>query len=855
MPKVIGYTPPWLTRPFPGYEMFASKATPSAKETASAQKTIATRGSEIFVAVGREIRWADLAQLKEAYGANNANMSSSRSRRLANPTEQASYRTLKVSVPLPITRLAISPYGNYMAVCTSHTVHVVILPDSNLLDSDDLSPIKPKSFQVGETAHVLEQSPIASVLWHPLGYCGRCLVTITREGVVRLWELNRADRSTFSEPTLSINLVKLANATSAADDLSATMFGKSKGFSPDSAELEVASACFGDYPDQEGVHGWAPQTLWIAMIEGDVYALCPLLPSKWQLGESPGATTFLETLATSINTYNADILEESDATPEDKETAQNQLGWLSDLTYQEPFRENLPSGDVVKVFTRPTSVPAVPFLQGPFNLIPDVDYFELRDIIVFSLKTFSDGMGEGKAEGSPSAAVCLLTDTSKVHIYLDLEGIVGRWLPATSKDGYTVSESPEHKLVLTETIALTNDEASSSGQSITADVHTDFSFFVSHSDGVFYVSLESWVRKLENELSEPQTEGSEFRIQRLLEAASTQVEHCIQRPQNAERGSEEVTSCVVLEDGNIGYLVLTTISHEPYAVVLDAPEYGIPTEEELAQYMSIEAAPMEMRPIYQPPKELYEDLQLLAVIDRDVPARHKAFLKDEIRLSPANLELLMTVHKVLSHFTQRLQSGVADLFRRCERLQDEFKDQIIRTAQLATKIDSAIGNDEVQSDTGSEGYGNAKIEERLNNVKARQQKLNTRYEAIRRRMANIGGPGLSEKEASLLEELSTMECSIDKHAQTLTNDVDGSETPAWLRLEQVKDLKEDLSKEVEEMSRIENRKPASGGVKVPSQVRKLEEEQIEALLERETALVEAAINRLRSMGISIATER
>lgn len=826
-------------RPQPGYELFAPKSAPNptaAHDDSGKRRTIATRDSEVFVAVGTEIRWADLVLLKEGV---------------------TSYRSLKVAVPLPITNLVLSPNNDYLAIATSHTVHVALLPDSSLLESGDSSPLKLKTFQVGPTAHVREESPVASVLWHPLGYHGRCLVTITKEGVVRLWEVNRSDRSTFSEPALSIDLKKLANATSDEEDLSASKYGASKGFSPDSVELEVASACFGDFPDQEGVHGWAPMTLWIAMVEGSIYALCPLLPSKWQLQESAGASTVLETLATSINADFADVEDEPGPPSQDAEITSRQLSWLSDILYAEPFHEELPNGDSIRVFARPSSVPACPLLQGPFSISPaDVEDFEISDIIVFSLKNYSDSTDEEPAEGLPAIVVCLLTDTSQIHICLDLLGIVGRWLPSAQYQDNLI-ESIEHTLIVAETIALAKDETSTFSQSITPDIQTDFSFFVSHASGVFYISLEKWVRKLENELAEPQSEGIEFRLSRLLESATTQADLCISRTSRTTASQSvsatEVTSCVVISDGNIGYFVLTSFENEPYAVTLDAPEEG-PTEEELAEYMDVPALPSQIRPAYQAPKELYEPLQFMIGMDKLVPARHKASTKEEIRLSPANLDILMNAHKALSQDTHKLQTAVSDLFIRCERLRDEFRDQVFRAAQLVSKIDSATGNDEDVAGSNSDVYGAAKIEERLDKVKAKQEQINARYEAIRRKMANIGGAELSEKEAAFLNNLQLMDGALDRQAQTLTDDPDGSEVPAWQRLEKVKGLQKDLTKQVDQLSKAGKEERAASGVKVPSHSRKQENEQIEALLQRETALVEAATNRLRSMGISIPLE-
>lgn len=82
MPKIISYTPSWLSRPSPGFHLFSSNRSADSKrdaERGSNQfvngsgnkkklvghvKTIARRGTEIFVVVDNEIRWSDLGMLK-----------------------------------------------------------------------------------------------------------------------------------------------------------------------------------------------------------------------------------------------------------------------------------------------------------------------------------------------------------------------------------------------------------------------------------------------------------------------------------------------------------------------------------------------------------------------------------------------------------------------------------------------------------------------------------------------------------------------------------------------------------------------------------------------------------------------
>lgn len=76
--KVKSYTPSWLSKPAPGHTLFkatsedldASVFSPyssNKKARPGPRRTIARRGTEVFVAVNREIRWGDLVYLKESW--------------------------------------------------------------------------------------------------------------------------------------------------------------------------------------------------------------------------------------------------------------------------------------------------------------------------------------------------------------------------------------------------------------------------------------------------------------------------------------------------------------------------------------------------------------------------------------------------------------------------------------------------------------------------------------------------------------------------------------------------------------------------------------------------------------------
>lgn len=76
MPKIKSYTAPWLSQG-PGQRLFAPSADAASPYNSKKQnipgskRTIARRGTEVFVAVGKELRWGDLAYLKEKWTAKH----------------------------------------------------------------------------------------------------------------------------------------------------------------------------------------------------------------------------------------------------------------------------------------------------------------------------------------------------------------------------------------------------------------------------------------------------------------------------------------------------------------------------------------------------------------------------------------------------------------------------------------------------------------------------------------------------------------------------------------------------------------------------------------------------------------
>ena len=335
-----------------------------------------------------------------------------------------------------IRQLIISPLGDLIAILTSHTVHVAVLPDPSHLRGPGSEPVRVRAYTVGSTTHVLARPAVASALWHPLGIAGHCLVTTTTDAIVRIWEFDLENRWSFDSPRLTINLKRLADGLPQDQDLAASRMSANKVFSPDSVEMEVATACFGG-PASPIHHPWAAMTLWIAMREGDVYALCPLLPSRWTC--TPALASSLSTcIASDVALARAD----ASLSASQHRILDERLNWFTQVERQRyaPDSPHSKHASDLVFYRRPDEPGPIPDLQGPFqlDLLPDEDDENtsslLTDIHIIPPTFHLPARGRSgiksvseDVEGLSWGIVCLLRDSGRLHVLLDVEGIQGQW--------------------------------------------------------------------------------------------------------------------------------------------------------------------------------------------------------------------------------------------------------------------------------------------------------------------------------------------------------------------------------------------------------------------------------------------
>ncbi|WEW57848.1 hypothetical protein PRK78_003315 [Emydomyces testavorans] len=903
MPRVIDYAPAWLSRPSPGATFFSASSTKAvadkdAESFCGPTKVLARRGTEVFAVVDNQIRWTDLALLKDQWqegvrqkrkgtsygGDDTGSLSSSSTTLLKNGISDKSastqgtgddeasstdsslhYKVLTAPVYGQIRQLVPSPNGAFLAILTAHTIHIAVLPDQSHLSDPDSSPLRLRTYQLGPATHVIPESPVVSALWHPLGVYdnyGGCIVTVTADSAVRVWEIDRRDNWSFDRPSLAIDLKKLVDGTSSDEDFAPSGFGHNKGFSADLFDMEAASASFGGH-GYGGEDSWAPMTLWIAMRQGDVYALCPLLPSKWR---APSLT--IPCLTTSIVHKLAATQENTSDEDDERKVLEQQYEWLQEIDNQEP----LPDGpEFSEIRARPARPSTIPRLQGPFqfNIEEEPEDLDITDIFVIVAKSDTDDLlrGEDDADileennqgGISGTIVCLLTENGMVHIALEMDGVEGQWLPQRNQSTFSTPMSDASELLLLESLETVKEKyrQANSWPTFTEDALSRYGFFVTTANNVTFISLSSWAQRVEPELQSDDTTGSAFRINIICDGPIAEREQIIQLPVSKPFGSpEHLTNSLVLYDFDLGYMLLTYVPSQVCAVALESAATG--DLEEAQDLITFEPSttihqpymPMLQRPPYQVPSVLYSANPLASFINDHVPHGHRHTLKEPIRLSPSTLDTITAAHRILSAYTHTLEKAASDLFRRCERLQGEMRDQLSQLVDIAGRINDVSQGTVRYSQQSNKGGREEALDSRMAAAKSKQKELAMRYNTLRSKLLRGGCRPISDKEKGWIQEVDMLADSI--------GGVDGDEQAELVqRLKTAKSLAEELVSEAKRLSHSSPSEPSaisaesiSSPLKVPHRLQKAKVTDAMNMVEREAAVIDAITSRLERLNTS-----
>ncbi|GAA5923985.1 uncharacterized protein JCM15063_005516 [Sporobolomyces koalae] len=431
------------------------------------QRTAVIRGgTELVVAVGKQLRICDLKQAKAKAGEDPQG-------------DLGEYKVLHApEINFEVHQLVVNQNSKLLAVIGVHSIRVVELPRKGWTASTSPT-IDVRCLEIGKFYHSLPgSSAIAQVLWHPLGQHFSSLLVLTADAQLREYTLHEST----SEPSQTVSFVE--STTSA-----------SRGFfsAEDEAGREATAMCLGDAFDrsEEGPGAdWGKMTVYGLMKNGDLKSICPFLPKRSSISKSylHGLASFVSTkldyLSSDSSTSTAGALvpasksllsQSSDrskilppppASLDLEKRYTLQLQYLQALLRQVPAPQDASNSgqqqyedeDVAQVVA-PVSRPNLrPKLQGPFLLAPATVELDngAQDTIATDVVyvSYSGSTERERGRGKCLGVVAVVYADGKLEVGLEVEKVEARFEGETTTASREGEEDDLPVLLVFETLDL-----------------------------------------------------------------------------------------------------------------------------------------------------------------------------------------------------------------------------------------------------------------------------------------------------------------------------------------------------------------------------------------------------------------
>lgn len=578
------------------------------------------------------------------------------------------------------------------------------------------------------------------------------------------------------------------------------------------------------------------------MRSGDIYALSPLVPSRWL-----PPSGYIHALSLDIT---AEMEADSDDTrPEDKIVARHQTKWINDVLNQQ---QNLldarnsflsPRGHIPTCFTRPQVVGPSPELQGPFLFEPAPPELNIDD--------FPAGCDIFHLEAGPVGVIGIIYSHGKLDLCIEPEPITAKWVNKKGKK--SEADKPDQLPVIAHfdtkdlQINAGNQSQYTNWPTFTKDPQSTQLWFVNHIGGVTIFSMKPWLSKLASGLEDEESDADLFQL--LASCPKTQLQTVIDSSRNP------IDGCTVVYEAYIGYILIAGHAAGLSSVEFDEPlaaEAFLPedifdssftlqapqrlTGDVLATPRAPRLTPPDLTPkpqqqqpqralspapklsILQPPyapsPEFTQQSQLPQLL------RGMKDAKKPFQFSSATLTSFKQARDQLKTEFDALMSGAQEMYDRAAAQRLEYNKQLEALHSISSRV-AVLKNKNVT----------ARIEAFIE----RQQKMQQRADALLRKLITESVIGLSDAEKKYQKEINGM---MERVAGDATNALGD-------RIFKVTDLVNDLiplaHESLEGQEEIEDA--------VPKEVREGKIKALREMLEKEGGLVAGARKRLEALEI------
>ena len=141
---------------------------------------------------------------------------------------------------------------------------------------------------------------------------------------------------------------------------------------------------------------------------------------------------------------------------------------------------------------------------------------------------------------------------------------------------------------------------------------------------------------------------------------------------------------------------------------------------------------------------------------------------------------------------------------------------------------------------------------RIFDARQRQERIAKRVDDLRKIVGKATTRDLSNKERAFVDEVRTLGASVSGPQEGEEAETQRQSNELWRRLENVKRLQAELIVDVESVRNEGTAEaPSTQELRIPQDIRRSKLQQVQSLLSRETALVEAVTSRLERLQATV----
>lgn len=564
------------------------------------------------------------------------------------------------------------------------------------------------------------------------------------------------------------------------------------------------SCCFG-----EGRQGWRPFTLYILMRGGDIYALSPLVPSRWGASRE-----YLQNLSLDI-TADFESLDE-DTTMRERLVLRQQMKWINHVLNQE---KNLApsfgstSNKAPTCLTRPGEDKAPsPLLQGPFLFQPAPLEFPGKSYHACDIF---------HVEAGALGVIGVLFSNGKVDICLEFELLGAKWVDKKKKEAEGVVLPV---IAAYESINLDIGEDSTSNWPVfVTDPRSEQVWYVNHNSGVVSFSMKAWLSRLAAVIDDDEEDG--FMARSLENSPQSTVRKVIDHGKRSARTIDPIVGSVVVYEAYLGYIlvaatpnsvesaefdeVLARVSPsdvdtraQPVGVATTNRNAALPSTPHTSTLPTTKKKTSILSPPYTPSLEFRRPSALPSLLQQ-AAAHNSRLVRMPIMFSTESNEFLRMARDTLKVEYDRIMEGAQEMYDRAAMQRIEYRKQLETISKASEGLDKLRNKD---------------VRERLDRYLKKQDELQARADEVLKMMIVKGKMGLSDAEKGWFKEIAKIEERVEGDGRISLG----------VRKEQIGRMLELLMPMVDGGGK---RKVEGDGV--PEEVRTGKLKQLEDLLERE----------------------